>query len=182
MAKRSSIDRLPDEVRARITSLRDQGRTIDEIMAALDRLDVDVSRSALGRHLKKADQIADQMRKSRAIAESIGRSFGDDETSKVARTNVELLHSLLMKFMTGPDDFEGEVVLDAKDAMFAATALEKLAKASKSDFDMQIKAAVERERQAVTEKAAEKAEATARKQGLSGDTVDAIKKSILGMA
>ncbi len=181
MGRRSSIERLPEKIRQKITALRDQNHTIDEILAALDTLNVDVSRSALGRHVKKMDQVAAQMRKSRTLAEAIGRQFGDKETSKVARTNIEILHSLLMKIMIGPDDSDEEVVLDPKEAMFAATTLEKLAKASKLDLDTQITAAVEEARQSALEKAADDAADEARERGLSPDTVQAIRSSILGI-
>lgn len=177
----STITRLPDEIRAKITELRDKGHTIDEILTVLNTLSVDVSRSAVGRYIKKQGQVAEELRRSRALAESIGRSFGDVESSKVARTNIELLHSLMMKLMIGTDD-QTEVSLDPKDAMFLATALEKVAKAGKSDFEVQIKAALEQERRATTEKAAETAVAEAKKQGLSADTVNAIKASILGVS
>lgn len=180
MARNSTIARLPEEVRLKITALRDQGKTIDEIMEALDRLDADVSRSALGRHLKKMDQVAERMRKSRQLAEAVGRQFGDAETSQVQRTNVELLHSLLMQVMVGDDD-KDDVTLDPKDAMFLATAIEKLSKASKTDLETQIKAAEERARRQAVEQAADKAEAVARKSGLSADFVQEIRSKILGV-
>lgn len=181
----STISRLPEEVREKIAQLREEGRTIDEIMMALDALRVDVSRSALGRHVKKLDSVTKDMMRARNIAAAIGRSFGDTETSKVARTNVEILHSLVMQLMIGGDG-EGEdgqpVKLDPKDAMFLATAMEKMAKASKTDFDQQLKAAEEAARRAEREKAADTVEKEVRKAGLSAETVDAIKAKILGVS
>lgn len=176
----STISRLPEQVREKIAVLRDQGRTLDEIMAALNAIDVEVSRSALGRYTKKMDKVAEDLRRSRELALAVSRQFGDKETSQVARTNMELLHSLLMKLMVGGDD-EIEVVIDAKEAMFLSTALEKLSKAGKVDFEAQLMAAKEAERREATANAAEKAAETARKQGLSADTINAIKASILGV-
>lgn len=176
----SSVSRLPVEVREKIALLRDQGRTLDEIMAALNSLDVDVSRSALGRYTKKMDRVAADLRKSRELAQAVARQFGDKEVSQVARTNMELTHTLLMKLMIGGDDQES-VVLDAKEAMFIATALEKLTKASKVDFEAQLLAAREQARIEATEKAAEKATEVARKQGLSASIIHDIKTNILGV-
>lgn len=176
----SSISRLPEQIRLKIVELRDNGRTIDEILTVLNTLGADVSRSALGRYVKKQGQVAEELRRSRALAEAVGRSFGDTESSKIARTNIELLHSLLMKLMIGKDD-QTEVSLDPKDAMFLATALEKATKAGKADFEVQIKAALEQERRSTTEKAAETFATEAKKQGLSQDTVNAIKSTILGV-
>lgn len=181
MPRPSSITRLPDDIRLKIGVLRDQGRTLDEIMAHLEKLDVEVSRSALGRHVKKIDAVAEDMRRNRAIAEGIGRTIGDDQTGRVARMNIELLHGMLMKLMTGADEESGPVMLDAKEAMMLAIAIEKASKASKSELDIQIKAAVEAERRNATKDAAETAEKTARKAGLSAETVEAIKASILGV-
>ena len=52
MPRRSTIKRLPKAIQERIGELREAGRTIDEILAKLAELDVEVSRSALGRHVK----------------------------------------------------------------------------------------------------------------------------------
>ena len=178
----SSISQLPEEVREKITTLRDQGRTIKEILEALDKaFDVNVSKSALHRHLQKQGRVADNLRKSRELAKAIGRSFGDSETSDVARMNVEILHDLIMRGMIGGDDQEEQTAFDPKDLMFLATALEKAAKAQKADFETQLKAALEQERRATVTKAAESAVTTARRQGLSAETVNAIKSSILGV-
>ena len=180
MPRPSSITRLPTQVREKISVLRDQGRTIDEILAHLEQLDVDVSRSALGRHLKKQAQVAEQIRRSRQLAEAVGCQFGDEETSKVARTNIELLHSLMMKFMIGNDDETAEVVLDAKEAMFAATALEKLSKASKLDVDRELKIREEARKEAMKQ-ASEIVEKTGREKGLSPEMVDKLKREFLGI-
>lgn len=179
MPKRSSVSRLPDEIRQKISHLRDQGRTLDEIMNALEALDVDVSRSSLGRYVKKQAQVADQIRRSRELSEAIGRQFGDDKTSRVARTNIELLHTLMMKLMIGGED-ETEVVLDAKDAMFAATALEKLSKASKLDVEERLKVKEEARKEAMTA-AAEIVDKTGKEKGLSAETIQELKSKFLGV-
>lgn len=177
----STISRLPPDVKRKIAALRDQGCTLDQIMAALDAVDIDVSRSALGRYTKKMDRVAANIRRSREMAQAVARQFGGQEASEVSRTNLEILHTMIMKMMTGPDDQDGEVSFDAKDTMFIATALEKLTKASKVDLDARILAAREQERKIATEKAAEKAVATAISEGISDQTVNKIKASILGI-
>jgi DNA-binding transcriptional ArsR family regulator len=180
MARSSSITRLPNEIRDAIAALRENGRTIDEILEHLNTMGADVSRSSLGRHLKKADQVAAQIMKSRALADAVTSKFGDASTSKVARVNLELMHGILLQVLTGAEDGQ-EVTLDPKDAMFLATAFEKLAKAQKSDVEVQIKVAVENERQAAKEKAADVVAKEGRRAGLSSDTIDSIKKLILGV-
>jgi len=182
MAKPSSIKRLPKEIREKISDLRGSGLTIDEILTHLEQLNVEVSRSALGRHLKKQAEVSAQLEKSRMMAEAVVRKFGDQETSKVARTNIELMHSLLMKcFIGGDGDEAADVTLSAKDAMFMATALQKLSQASKLDVDETLKIREEERKHALTA-AADVAVKTARQNGLTKETVDKIKAEILGIA
>ena len=63
----SSIDKLPVEVRELIGRLREQGATIDDILAKLGELDVEVSRSALGRHVKGLAEVGEQGRHARSV-------------------------------------------------------------------------------------------------------------------
>lgn len=176
----SSIDRLPAEIRERIGSLRREGATIDEIMAKLEELRVDVSRSALGRHVKSLAQIAARMRESRAVAESLVAQFGDEPDNRLARVNLELMHSVVMQTITAaaPDPETGEmqpVTFDPEQAMFLSRAMQSLASAEKTNSDRIIKA-----REMATKDAAKKVESAGRAKGLSADTVDFIRKAVLG--
>ncbi|MDX2094349.1 MAG: phage protein Gp27 family protein [Alphaproteobacteria bacterium] len=180
----SSIDRLPDEVREEIARLRNSGRTINEIMAvlrSLDGIEQVPSRSALGRHLKHQEKVMERIRESRQLAEALSKNFGDKQTSDVTRMNLELLQDIILRATMAGDDEGNAAAFEPKDIMFLATALEKAAKAGKTDFDQQLSAAREIERRAATEKAADSAVAAAKKQGLSADTIKAIKQSILGV-
>lgn len=136
MARKSSIDRLPKEVRELIGELRQHGRTIDEILAKLRELDVDVSRSALGRHIQQnVDALHERLHESRAVAEAVMGRIEDSSAGQVARINIELMHASLLKLMSSDES----AALDGKEAMFLATALQKLASASKVDLDRELK-------------------------------------------
>lgn len=188
MAKRdtlSSIDKLPPEIRELIGKLRrERGATIDEILAHLRQLDVDVSRSALGRHVAKMADIAERMRNSRAIADGLVSQFGDDPDNKLARANLELMHSVVMQIITAaevdPETGEAQpVTFDPKDAMFLAASMNSLASAEKTNADRIIKARLE------AAKAAAKAVddvARTRPAGLTAETVNEIKRRIMGIA
>ncbi|QPT08596.1 phage protein Gp27 family protein [Sphingomonas paucimobilis] len=176
----SSIDRLPAEVRDLIASLRRDGSTIDEIMAKLGELRVDVSRSALGRHVKSLSVIAARMRESRAIGEALVAQFGEEPDNRLARANLELMHSVVMQTITAaeidPETGEAKPVLfDPEQAMFLARSLQSLASAEKTNSDRMIKA-----KELATREAAKKAEGAAKAKGLSADTVDFIRKAVLG--
>jgi hypothetical protein len=96
MPRPSTIDRLPGQVRELIGKLRqDRGLTIDEILDHLRQLDVEVSRSALGRHVKGLAKMGERLRRSRAMAEGLARQLGDAPGDQVARVNIELLHSFI---------------------------------------------------------------------------------------
>lgn len=141
MNKRSTIDRLPAEVRELIGRLRGDGRTIDEILAKLRELDAPdaqaISRSALGRHVKQLDAIGEELRRSRGIAEALVARFGDAPESRTARLNIELMHGLVMKSVISGD---GETVaLDPQEVMFLAQALQKLSAAAKQDVEREVK-------------------------------------------
>lgn len=180
MPRPSSIDRLPPEIREQIGRLRQGGRTIDEILAKLRELDVDVSRSALGRHVKQLDAIGEELRRSRAIAEQLVARLGDAPESRTARLNIELMHSLVLKCLVGED---GDAVqLDGKEAMFIATALQKLAQASKQDVEREAKIRDEVKREAAKslDGAVEEAK-RAGEPGLSSERIAQLRRDFLGV-
>jgi hypothetical protein len=182
MAKQpSSIDRLPEEVRAQIGRLRVQGRTIDEILAHLAALDVEISRSALGRHVKGLAALRERMEHSRNMALALVDRYGDAQDNRLQRLNLELMHSVVMQTITAtaPDD-DGEpqpVTFCPEDAMFLARALAQLASAAKIDTDRMIVAKRE-----ATKEAAQAVERVAKREGgLTRETVETIKREILGI-
>lgn len=180
----STIDRLLPELQELIGQLRGQGRTIDEIRAKLLELDVDVSRSALGRHVKSLADAQVTMQRSRQMAEALVASYGDEPDDKIARLNIELAHGLLMRIMLAQqvDEETGEaepIVLSAQDGMFIARAVQSLTSSS-GTVENRIAKAVERERIRSTKEAAERATTAARSKGLSADAVSAIRHAVLG--
>jgi hypothetical protein len=180
MGRPSRIDRLPADLRELIGRLRAGGRTIDEILAKLRELDVAVSRSALGRHVKEVDAIAAEIQRSRGIAEAIVERFGDAPESRTARLNIELMHSQMMRLLVAE---EGQTLtLEPQDAYFLSSALQKLAQAAKQDVERELKI-----RQEVVGKAADKAVAAAdeqaRKAGhiLPPEALRAIREQVYGI-
>lgn len=135
MARKSKIDRMPPEVRELIGDLRGAGCTIDEIMEKLRELqpDVTIARSTLGRHVQELDELARELLQSRQAAEVLASKLDDVGASKVARLNIEMGHAMFQKLMR-PD---GRLVsLEPQEAMYAASALQKLTAAAKSDADL----------------------------------------------
>ncbi|WP_119301129.1 DUF3486 family protein [Dongia deserti] len=186
MPRPSSIMRLPGEVRELIGQLRRDGHTIDEILDKLRELKApgaqDVSRSALGRHIQGLDKIVADIQRTRTIADAIVQRLGDAPESKTARLNIELMHGLVMKLMTG-DGSDEPVKLDAQEAYFAATALQRLAQAAKVDVEREVKIR-ERVKAEIAERATETAKqaaGTLKKAGLSAETIATVEREILGI-
>jgi hypothetical protein len=188
MPRPSTIARLPSEIREAIGRLRDQGRTLDEILTHLQGMEVTVSRSALGRHVQQMDKVGERLRRSRAISEALVRQLGDAPESQTARLNIEMMHSFLFDFLASAEEGAEEGseaalahVRDPKSVALMAEAVQRLTTASRQNVEFV--ARVE-DRAAAKAKAgaARAAEAVAREKGLSADTVRAIKASILGVA
>ena len=174
MGRRSTIDKLPKEIRELIGGLREQGRTIDEIMAKLGELDCGVSRSSLGRHLQRYDAIGEELRRSRAMAEALVKQFGDEPDSRVARFNLEMAHSMLSKLMINE---EGTIVtLDPKEAMFLTSAMKNVVSAEKTNADRTAKARAE-----ATKEAADSAGEAMKEAGLSEESVRFWREKFLGV-
>lgn len=174
MSRQSTIKRLPSEIRQLIGELREKGKTIDEILEKLQELNVDVSRSALGRHCQSIKAISERLKESRLVAEAVVKNLGDKSDSQISRLNIEMMHSLILKVMVNKDG-EG-VTLDSKDAMFLATSLQKLAQASKQDLERELQI-----RKEITDKAAQTIEKVGKKQGISADTIEKMKKEFFGV-
>lgn len=174
MGKKSSIDRLPVEVREKIGQLRRNGKTIDEIMSKLKELDVDISRSTLGRHCKQIEEVASALKRSRVVAEAIATKLGDTNDNKVSRLNTELMHSLIMNILVSPEG--EEVVLTPEQAFFLSSSLQKLSAASKQDVEREIKIKKE-----ITEKAVKAVDRAGKKKGISTENLDFIKREIFGV-
>jgi len=184
MARRpSTIDRLPPEIRDWIGRLRDQGRTIDEILAKLRELDLEAlpSRSAVGRYIQRGEEIAREMRRSRDTAEAIVRNLGDAEPDKTTRLNIELMHSILFDNLSEIKktlSMEGNAVqFDAMKAMLLSKALDHLGKAAKDQIARQI-AIEERAAKRERAKAIKAATSISRRHGLPKDFIKEFRNAL----
>lgn len=185
MARKSSVDRLGPEIRDAIGRLLDQGATLDEVLAHLEGMSVEVSRSALGRYSKRLAKAGEALRRSRSVAEALVRRYGEQPESKTARLNIELLHGVILDlFMAEGEeaDADGKAALagNPMGAMMLAKALEHLTKASRHDVEF-IERAEKRAAERARKEAAASAEAVAQQRGISAETRQAIVAGILGV-
>lgn len=179
----SSIDRLPEEIRSAIGGLRRQGRTIDEILDHLKGLDVEISRSALGRHVKSLAEIGEQMRRSETMAKFVVERFGEESDDRLGRANMRILQGALLELLTEDRrDEDGQpITLTPAEAKELSLSIQRLVSAQRMDADRQLRLRAEA-RAEMAREAAKAVETVARREGgLSKDTVHAIKAEILGI-
>jgi DNA-binding transcriptional ArsR family regulator len=174
------------EIREIIGRLRQHGKTIDEIRDHLRSMEIDVSRSALGRHVQSLEKVSERMRRSRAIADALARQIGDTSESKLTSLNIELLHGFVFDFLAsaeGDDDDAAGAKALLRDPMamkLFSEAVERLTKASRHNADFVEQ--VEKRSETRTKAAAAKAmDTVAKEKGLSADTLAAIKAGIFGV-
>ena len=189
MTRPSSIDTLDTAIQAEIGRLRMQGCTIDAIVEHLRTMHgvTTVSRSALGRHVKGLERVAEQIRRSREVATALVQQLGDAPESETARLNIEIMHSaildLKMRTADGEDvDKGGAAALagNPEGIMLLSKAIDHLAKAQKSNLDfvaMVEKRAIER----AMKEAAVAVDKVTKARGISADTSELIKAAIFGV-
>lgn len=132
MAPLSTIKRLPPELRAAIEAQLAQGRTLDDVTAAVRAMGAEVSRSAIGRYKQRMDALLERSRTTREIASVLANTVGKGGTGELIRGNAELLHGVLLAAVEATS---GDA--DSKDAMMLAIALEKLASAAKKGAELE---------------------------------------------
>jgi DNA-binding transcriptional ArsR family regulator len=182
MTRLSTIDKLQAPIRAEINRLRiDCGFTIDQILGHLRAMSVKVSRSAMGRHIRKIEEAGDKIREARAVAEGVASAIGDDnDGGKLARLNIELLHSAAMRIMSANSRDGGDVEFTPMEVMLLGKALDHLAKAQKTDAERVLKV-----RKETAEKALKAVDTELKKQklpGLTKETIASIREKVLGVA
>lgn len=189
MARVSSVDQLPDTVRSEIGRLRQNGRTIDEILAHLRQMDgiKPVSRSALGRHLQHMEKLGERIRRSRQVAEALVKELGDAPESQAARVNIELMHNAVLDLFMNAEggekiDQDGKAALSGnpEGVMMLSKALDHLTRASRSNMDF-IKQAEDRAAARAKKEAAQAVDDVAKEKGLTAATVNSIKAAIFGV-
>ena len=166
---RSSVDKLPAELREAVNKAVADGATIDEITALIRSKGGDCSRSAVGRHAKKFRAMLREQRESERTLTLWMKEFGERPQGRAGLVLIETMRTMVLATM----------------AAFAARGepvpMQELARLSLvlrriEDTD-RLRLARERE----AKKAAEAAKSKPRK-GLSPETVAAIDEYVLGKA
>ena len=188
MSRASTVDVLPEEIKAEIGRLRIQGVSIDAILTHLRSMHgvTTISRSAMGRHVKGLERLTTQIRRSRDVATALAAELGAAPESEIARVAIEALHSVILDLMMRSDDDElDEAGLAAlrgnpEGIMYLARAMKDLAGASKTNIEfvekIEARAALKAKREA-----AAAVDKIGGERGIGQDTLEAIKAGIFGI-
>ncbi|MFN7128953.1 MAG: phage protein Gp27 family protein [Brevundimonas sp.] len=143
---RSSIEKLPPEVRERVEDwlreFRTGGLELNDVMTRMDAQFADQgidlpSRSALHRHSQKVQALAERVQRSRDIANQLVAQVGPDlSDGKGLQVLIQGFQSLAFDMMANlaPDE-----TLDPENLMFLSRAIQAVTSARKTDADLHLK-------------------------------------------
>ena len=189
MGRPSSIRRLPPDLREALDAwLRDQSLTQLEAAAQLNehlaaRELPPVSRSAVNRYALSMEKVGERMRQSREMADVWIAKLGSQPSGKVGQLVVDMLKTMVYEINLKLQDAE----LDAdslpgvvRQLRELSLTIQRLEQASYRNERRESEVR-ERARREAAEAAAEAAGESASELGLSAETVDLIKRKILGV-
>lgn len=176
---RSSITDLPPAILDAVHAAIGRGETIDAIVALIRGMGGEASRSATGRYAKGFAELAKQQRDMRAVAEAFGREFGSADDHQ-GRMMVQLMTSVMTRAVM-PLATGDEVDLSTKELMELGRAAKDITSAAKIDVEREARIRDEAAKRAKLA-AADAAEDEGRAAGASEETLDRIRRKILGIA
>ncbi|WP_235207460.1 DUF3486 family protein [Halomonas salina] len=191
MARVSTIERLPDDVREQLQALlRDPRVTQLETTERINQIleaeghDERLSKSAVNRYAVRMNEVGEKLRQSREVAEMWIAKLGAQPQGQMGHLVNEMLRSmafdLALKLQEGEltEQSMPAVIEMVKELSLSVTRLEKASSENVKREELIRK----QERERAAEEAAEAAESSLANQGMSRDAIDAIKRDILGIA
>lgn len=183
MGRRSSIEQLPRELADLCHRLIREGRTIYEITDALNGLDAEVSKSAVGRYVKGAREQMAHYREAQTVAGQWVSQLAENPGGDVSALLAEMLKTVAFRTLADIGSEDGPKGKDGKPKAPNPMDIMLLAKAIR-DMEASTKASIERrekiERQAL-ERQAKAAEKVAKKQGMSSEHWAQLRAQFLGI-
>jgi Protein of unknown function (DUF3486) len=184
MGRKSTVAVLDEAIVGEVHNLIRKGHTIDAIVAMLEQLGSDVSRSAVGRYVKSERESMRQYSKAQATARVWVEQFGAEPNGDVARLLPQMLEAVAHRTLDEMN--EAENALPATEVQMMARALKDLNGAKKGNVDMELKLREVREAEQLrtleaSKQAAAEVDKTVREAGLSEQAAEAIRIKILGI-
>ena len=170
-----SIDRLPVEIRTRIHRLLDQGWTktditaaVNEILRADDR--PEVSRQAIGRYTQRMEAEGKRIREINAAAEQFAARVGSIQDAGASAYVKQMARVLIVDRLHEIDD---ETPIEELGKLVLAI---RRIEGTSEQIERRAKDAIKR----AEEDSAQRAEEAMRGQGLSQESIEAVRARILG--
>jgi hypothetical protein len=183
VGQKSSIDKLPDSLRARLLEmLADPSRTLSEIAGAINEEagEAVLSKSGVNRYAQKMKRFTEKNRQAREVAEAYLERCGADNRNKMGKVINEQIRLAAYDLMLEIDEIKEDPDINA------AALTDILLKVSKSlrEIEQAEKLNAERTediRKTTLGEAAEVAAREAKAAGLDEAALDIIKRKILGI-
>ncbi len=132
---KSSIERLDPRVKQAVDQAVREGRaTIDEIVAMVRTMGAKVSRSAVGRYVKGAEQEMEKYRQAQALAKVWAEAIPD--TGDVAQLTRQVLTSLAFRVTSSLSEHDK---VSGKEVMLLAKALRDISSSAKLGAEARVK-------------------------------------------
>jgi hypothetical protein len=181
MGRKSSIDRLPQEVRKRARQLlRDNQLTLDEIREQIKEefgVDYVPSRTPLWREKQKIEQWAKDARELETIADVWVRELKDRPSGKTGRMVLELLRTMAFQAVGAAREKQ---TIDPKEIWALARAFNLIETGGKRNIETESKLREETKAELLREQAA-KIDTLVKEGGLSAETANAFRMQLLGV-
>lgn len=172
MARKSTVKQLDPRIRSEVDlAIRDGRATIDDIVAIIQGMGGEASRSAVGRYKQRAEEQLKRYREAQEVAKVWIGKLQTDPEGDVGRLLAEMLRTTAFQTLGDID------AATPQDIMFLGKALKDLAGADKLTADRIL--VVRRE---AAKEAAVVAVKEAKGAGLSDEAAELIRKKILGLA
>ncbi|MDH4122386.1 MAG: DUF3486 family protein [Deltaproteobacteria bacterium] len=171
MGRKSTLKTLPKEIRRAVDEALREGKTIDDIVGLIRQNGQAVSRSAVGRYAKVANEQMARYKEAQEIAK-VWVTKLEKEEGDVGRLLAEMLRVVVFDIIAAVNG-EGKTI-KPHEVMALAKAMRDLSTADKTLVD---KLSAIKKNLAL---AADDVAIKARKEGLSEETVKEIRERVLG--
>jgi len=181
--RKSTVRVLPPEIREEVDRLlKDGRRTLDQIVEHLRRMDVGVSRSALGRYAQDYAEEMAALREVQEVSKAFAQELGDLDNDS-SRYLVQMVQAVAAKVVRPQLKGDGPS-MDSRDLMFMARAIKDLVGTNKLSAEMEMKIREDAKRQERERLAAELEDLGKSKGGSLGLTPAALAEihKLLGYA
>ncbi|SDG62756.1 phage protein Gp27 family protein, partial [Thalassobaculum litoreum] len=171
---KSKIEKLDPAIKAEIDRLlRDEGRTIDDVVEFLQTLKLDdsPSRGSVARYSASASKIRGDMDRLNSVTAQLSKEFGDQDND-VARFLVQIAQSIAFKVMDEKDGY------GVQEFMYLMKGLKDMSAARKATLDAEEKilAKLKREAAKLFDQAQRDAQSAGEGKGLSAERLAQLRR------